>query len=203
MDMTETIAPKSDQLNADDLIAGPRTVTVEKVTPGTPEQPVEIHLLEFPGRPFKPSKTVRRILVASWGPDADAYSGRRMTLYRDATVRFGGSEVGGIRISHLSHIDRRLTLALTTTRGKRSPFVVEPLTEAAAPDRIAEFTDLIAAATTVAELDAIAAEIKTAKLGAGGNALRAAWSARKTAIESAPPVDEDAALDDAREASAE
>lgn len=202
MDMTETIAPKSDQLNADDLIAGPRTVTVEKVTPGTPKQPVEIHLVEFPGRPFKPSKTVRRILVAAWGPDADAYSGRRMTLYRDATVRFGDSEVGGIRISHLSHIDRRLTLALTTTRGKRSPFVVEPLTEEAAPDRVAEFTDLIAAATTMAELDAIAAEIKTAKLGGGGNALRSAWSARKTAIESAV-VDEDAALDDAREAEAD
>ena len=199
MDITETIAPRSDPLNAEDLLTGPRTFTVEKVTAGSVEQPVEIHLIEFPGRPFKPSKTVRRILVAAWGPDADAYSGRRMTLYRDATVRFGGSEVGGIRISHLSHIDRRLTLALTTTRGKRSPFVVEPLTEEAAPDRVAEFTDLIAAATTMAELDAIAAEIKTAKLGAGGNALRSAWSARKTAIESAV-VDEDAALDDAREA---
>lgn len=200
MDMTETIAPKSDQLNADDLIAGPRTVTVEKVTPGTPEQPVEIHLLEFLGRPFKPSKTVRRILVAAWGPDADTYSGRRMTLYRDATVRFGGSEVGGIRISHLSHIDRRLTLALTTTRGKRAPFVVEPLTEEAEPPaEIANFEALIAAADSIEQLDAIAKELKTAKLGAGGNALRSAWTARKTAIESAV-VDEDAALDDAREA---
>ena len=203
MDMTETIAPKSDQLNADDLIAGPRNVTVEKVTPGTPEQPVEIHLVEFPGRPFKPSKTVRRILVAAWGPDADAYSGRRMTLYRDATVRFGGSEVGGIRISHLSHIDRRLTLALTTTRGKRAPFVVEPLTdEAAPPAEIANFEALIAAADSIEQLDAIAKELKTAKLGAGGNALRAAWTARKTAIESAV-VDEDAVLDDAREAEAD
>ena len=199
MDISDTIAPKSDQLNSEDLLTGSRTVTVEKVTPGTPDQPVFIHLVEFPGRPFKPSKTVRRILVAAWGPDADVYSGRRMTLYRDATVRFGGSEVGGIRVSHLSHIDKRIQVALTVTRGKRAPFVVEPLTEESAPDRIAEFTDLIAAATTVAELDAIAAEIKTAKLGAGGNALRSAWSARKTAIESAV-VDEDTALDDAREA---
>ena len=145
MDMTETIAPKSDQLNADDLIAGPRNVTVEKVTPGTPEQPVEIHLLEFPGRPFKPSKTVRRILVAAWGPDADAYSGRRMTLYRDATVRFGGQDVGGIRISHMSHIDKRMTLALTVTRGKRSPYVVEPLADAvpASPVVSAETLDAL------------------------------------------------------------
>ena len=34
MDMTDSIAPKSDQLNADDLLAGPRTVQVENVTEG-------------------------------------------------------------------------------------------------------------------------------------------------------------------------
>jgi hypothetical protein len=43
-----------------------------------------VHLVEFPGRPFKPSKTVRRIMVAAWGPDASTYAGKRMTLYRDA-----------------------------------------------------------------------------------------------------------------------
>ncbi|NKU61704.1 hypothetical protein GS891_00190 [Rhodococcus hoagii] len=49
-----------------------------------------------------------------------------MTLYRDPAVRFGGQDVGGIRVSHLSHIDKRLTLALTVTRGRRAPYVVEP-----------------------------------------------------------------------------
>ena len=127
MDITETIAPRSDQLNAEDLLTGPRTFTVEKVTAGSVEQPVEIHLVEFPGRPFKPSKTVRRILVAAWGPEAANYVGRRMTLYRDASVKFGGMDVGGIRVSHLSHIDKRMSLALTVTRGKRAPFVIEPL----------------------------------------------------------------------------
>jgi hypothetical protein len=127
MDITETLAPKSDQLNAEDLLTGPRTVTVEKVTKGSVEQPVDIHLVEFPGRPFRPSKTVRRILVAAWGPEASIYVGRRMTLYRDADVKFGGMDVGGIRVSHLSHISKRLTLALTVTRGKRAPFTVEPL----------------------------------------------------------------------------
>ncbi|NLA37069.1 MAG: hypothetical protein GX868_15485 [Actinobacteria bacterium] len=204
MDISDTIAPKSDQLNADDLIAGTRTVTVDKVTPGTPEQPVEIHLLEFPGRPFKPSKTVRRILVAAWGPEASAYTGRRMTLYRDATVRFGGSEVGGIRVSALSHIDKRLTLALTTTRGKRAPFVIEPLVEVAptTTGQIAEFEARIGQAVSVEELDAIARDLKAIDLGAHGKTLRAAWSARKTVIE-AFPVGEDAALDDAMEAEAD
>jgi len=129
MDLSDSIIPKSDQLNAEDLLSGPRTVTVEKVTAGNAEQPVFVHLVEFPGRPFKPSKTVRRILVAAWGRDSSAYVGRRMTLYCDPTVRFGGIEVGGIRVSHLSNIDKRLNLALTVTRGKRAPYVVEPLTE--------------------------------------------------------------------------
>lgn len=129
MDLTESIAPKSDQLNAEDLLTGPRTFTVEKVTKGSAEQPVDIHLVEFPGRPFRPSKTVRRILVNAWGPDASAYTGRRMTLYRDPAVKFGGMDVGGIRVSHLSHIDKALTVALAVTRGKRAPYTVKPLAD--------------------------------------------------------------------------
>ncbi len=127
MDITDTLVPKSDQLNAEDLLTGPRTVTVEKVTKGSVEQPVDIHLVEFPGRPFRPSKTVRRILVAAWGAEASNYTGRRMVLYRDPAVRFGGQDVGGIRISAMSHIKGRITIALTVTRGKRAPFTVEPL----------------------------------------------------------------------------
>jgi len=129
MDLTESIAPKSDQLNAEDLLAGPRTFTVEKVTKGSAEQPVDIHLVEFPGRPFRPSKTVRRILVNAWGPDANAYTGRRMTLYRDPAVKFGGMDVGGIRVSALSNIDKPLSVALTVSRGKRAPYTVQPLAD--------------------------------------------------------------------------
>jgi len=127
MDLTETIAPRSDQLNADDLMSGPRTVTITEVTAGNAEQPVNVHLAEFPGRPFKPSKSMRRVMVAAWGPNTSPYAGRRMTLYRDPTIRFGKDEVGGIRISHMSHLDKRLTLALTVTRGKRAPYTVQPL----------------------------------------------------------------------------
>ena len=133
MDLTDTIAPRSDQLNAEDLLSGPRTVTITDVHQGaSTEQPVDIVTAEFgTGRPWKPSKTVRRILVAAWGPEASAYVGRRATIYRDPDVKFGGMAVGGIRVSHLSHIDQPLTVALTVTRGKRAPFVVKPLTEPA------------------------------------------------------------------------
>lgn len=133
MDLTESLAPKSDQLNAEDLLAGPRTFTVAEVRAGSAEQPVDVHLVELPGRPFKPSKTVRRLLVGAWGADSTAYTGRKMTLFRDAEVRFGGQAIGGIRVSHLSHLDVPLKLALATTRGKRAIFTVLPLEDAPTP----------------------------------------------------------------------
>jgi len=221
MDITDTIAPKSDQLNAEDLLAGPRTFTVEKVTAGSAEQPVDIHLMEFPGRPFKPSKTVRRLLVAAWGPEASNYTGRRMTLYRDPAVKFGGMDVGGIRVSHLSDIDKRIQVALTVTRGKRSLFTVEPLPNI--PADVTEFAVRIAGATTLAELDELARELKS-KVGSLGarqrGQLRDAWESRRAAISDAPPAespgeiapevvgepaaaDEFAALDAARDAAEE
>lgn len=127
MDITQSTEPKSDQQNFDDYISGPRTVTVAEVKKGSTEQPVEIHLVEYPGRPFKPSKSMRRVLVACWGPEAAEYKGRRMTLFGDPSVKFGGQTVGGIRIAALSDITEQKTINLTVTRGKRAPFVVEPL----------------------------------------------------------------------------
>jgi hypothetical protein len=127
--MTDTIEPKSDQANSDDFMSGPRTFTVSEVRRGgSAEQPIEIVLAEFPsGRPWRPSKSMRRVLVMAWGIDAANYAGRRLTLYRDPSVRFAGQAVGGIRVSHLSHIEKPLTIALTETRGKRAPYRVEPL----------------------------------------------------------------------------
>jgi hypothetical protein len=158
MDMTETIAPKSDQLNADDLMTGPRTFTIEKVSRGTAEQPVDVHLVEFPGRPFKPSKSMRRVMVAAWGSNAANYSGQRLTLYRDAEITFGRDKVGGIRISHMSGIDKALTLALTVTRGKRSPYVVKPLADEPAAIKPADKP----ASDNAARIAELRAEWKTA-----------------------------------------
>lgn len=142
MDLTPTIVPKSDQLNADDLMAGPRTVTVVEVTKGTAEQPVNVVLKEYgPKRPYKPSKSMRRVMVAAWGVDTSTYAGRTLTLYRDPHVRFGGEEVGGIRISAMSDIPEPLTVSLTVTRGKRAPTVIQPLgsrVESDVPDEVAD-----------------------------------------------------------------
>lgn len=128
MDISETTAPRSDQQNYDDYATGPKTVTISAVKAGSAEQPVDIELVEFPGRPYKPSKSMRRVLVAAWGAEASVYVGRSLELYGDPTIRFGKDAVGGIRIRALSHIDKPLTINLTVTRGKRAPFVVQPLT---------------------------------------------------------------------------
>lgn len=126
-DMSAVIVPKSDQINADDLIAGPRTYTIEavRIEPGT-EQPVNIKLAGE-ARAWRPCKSMSRVLVNGWGPDAKVYPGRSVTLYRDPKVKWGGMEVGGIRVSHMSHIDREMLIQLTATKGKRAPHVVKPL----------------------------------------------------------------------------
>jgi len=133
VDLSNTIIPKSDQLNSDELIPGPRTFTITDVREGSSEQPVNIFLAESPGKPFRPSKTVLRVLVTAWGKDSSVYVGRRMTLYRDAEVKWAGQEVGGIRVSHLSDIAKPMKMALTETRGKKSTVVVQPLKDEPKP----------------------------------------------------------------------
>lgn len=145
MDIDDTIAPKSDQLNSEDLLAGPRTFTIERANVTSGEQPVNLHLAELPGRPYRPSKTMRRVLVHAWGKKSAEYVGRRLTLYRDPDVKFGGEAVGGIKISHLSDIPERMSVALTVTRGKRAPHTVDPLPDAPSEptaEQIAECADV-------------------------------------------------------------
>ena len=126
-DMTAVITPKSDQINADDLISGPMTIRIASVlVQGGTEQPVS---MSFDGstKVFRPCKSMSRVIVAAWGPDSKAYTGRSMTLYRDASVKWGGMAVGGIRISHISHIDKDMTMMLTMTKQNRAPHKVQVL----------------------------------------------------------------------------
>jgi len=124
---------KSSQLNTDDLIAGPKTITITKVSAGSAEQPVAVSFEGDSGKPWYPCKSMRRVLVAAWGADASQYVGRQVTLFRDPSVIYGGIAVGGIRVSHLSDLDAPLSIALTVTRQKRSPYKVQPLPAPPAP----------------------------------------------------------------------
>lgn len=134
-DMSAVIIPKSDQLNSDDLISGPITIRIAGVSirPGGGEQPISVHYDGDNGKPYKPCKSMCRVMVAAWGADSKQYTGRSMTLYRDPTVKWAGMDVGGIRISHMTDIPAPLTMALTMTKQSRKPFTVKPL-EPTAPE---------------------------------------------------------------------
>lgn len=151
MDITETLAPTSDQLDAIELVAGPRTFQIERVTPGSAEQPINVHLKDFP-RPWRPGKGMRRVLAACWGADASKWPGRSVTLFFDPEVTFGKEKPGGTRISHLSHIDAPKRIPLLVSRGKSAIYTVEPLldtppttsaADAATPQQIARIGALM------------------------------------------------------------
>lgn len=153
-DMLNSIAPKSSQLNSDDLV-GNRTLTIKvtAVKGVSGDQPIAISYDGDGGKPFMPCKSMRRVLVTVWGNDGKEYVGRSMTLYRDPTVLFGGIAVGGIRISHMSHMTEPMVIALTANKSQRKPFTVRPLVISDAPilqntlDEIAKAKDLDALKT--------------------------------------------------------
>lgn len=195
-DMRHAIIPKSDQLNADDLLTGPITIKITGVTVrGGQEQPVAISFDGDNGKPYKPCKSMCRVMVSAWGPDSSKYVGRSMTLFCDPKVKWGGMEVGGIRISHMSDIDSPRTMALTVTRANKKPFTVEPIKESAAPRADATSStppSSDSSAEAADRLDALKATFATSD----AQALRAFLNVAKIdTLEKLPASDYDDALD--------
>lgn len=178
-DLRPTIIPKSDQMNAEQLLSGPMTITVSEVRIGSADQPVIINFEGDDGRPFKPSKTMRKVLIFAWGPDGSQWPGKSMTLYCDESVRFGGSQVGGIRISHLSDIEREMSLSLTATKGKKSVHTIKRL--------VIDHARNISQAPDVASLKAaFNAAYRAAADDAGKAAFKAARDARLAELKTTP-----------------
>lgn len=141
-DLRWTIVPKSDQLNAEQLLGGPMTITVSGVeVHDSAEQPISIRYENDDGRPYKPAKTMRKVLIFAWGADGSAWRGKSMTLYNDPSVRFGGAAVGGIRISHMSDIKADIAINLTATKGKKALHTIKVLKpqQTAKPANVAAF----------------------------------------------------------------
>ena len=177
------IAPKSDQKNADDFLAGPQTFTITaEVEYDDAQQPAGLVLDGDTAHPYKPGKSMGRVLTAAWGKES--YVGRRLTLYTDPSVRFGGQDVGGIRISHMSHITKTLKLNLTKTKGQKQAFTVTPLPDvkgAAKPANNSEPTE--ADVTAATDLDTL-----RAMYAASGPERRAQIEARVAEINTKPTV---------------
>ena len=185
-DMSAVIQPKSDQLNADSLLAGPITIKVTKVmlSPGT-EQPCSVHYEGDNGKPFKPCKSMARVLVNAWGADSSGYVGKSMTLYRDPDVKWAGMAVGGIRISNMSHIERDMVFSLTASKGNPKPFKVKPLKAAVAP---------LKAVQPSFDLDKFASDVKAyVDSAADGDELAAWWGEQRPFREQARDADKNRA----------
>lgn len=132
----KTIQPKSDQLNADDLIGGNKIIRIRDVkVADSAEQPASVFYDGDNGKPYKPSKTMRKIMAHCWGLNEADYIGRWMELYRDESVKWAGEAVGGIRIKAMSHIPERKRISLQISRNQKMPFIIEPFKPPAAGDQ--------------------------------------------------------------------
>lgn len=177
-----SIIPKSDQINTDDLITGPLTVTIEGVSKGDREQPIIVSLEGH--RPYKPCKTMRRVLISVFSDDPKKWSGERMTLYCDPEVTWAGVKVGGIRISHLSGITEPRTFLLTQARGKKVEIVIRPLAEPMSVEDESYVTNTkseIKNATSLSDLKAIGVVLKS-KSTAVRDALRPDYERKQSEL---------------------
>lgn len=161
-DMSSTIVAKSDQINAADLVGISRTITVRdvKIKPGD-DQPVSI-LIEGDNKAFRPCKGVRRLMVRVWGPDASKYVGQSMTLFQDPTVLWAGKPEGGIRVSHMTGLDKPITEPMRISRAATKPYEIKPLVNEAPANKrqtaeqwAADHMEAISQATDADALDAL------------------------------------------------
>lgn len=127
LNIAHTLVCKSDQLNADDLICGPMTISISAVRVVSGDQPVVVNYINDKGKPYKPCLSMRKILAFAWGEDAELWIGRSITLYNDQDVMFGKDRVGGIRISHMSDIKSDMSVVITEKRGKKRQYIVKKL----------------------------------------------------------------------------
>ena len=127
LDVTNAIQPKSDQLNADSLLTGPRTIKIRDVKISDSEQPIAIFFDGDSGKPWKPCKTAARCLATIWGSDARKWIGQSCTIFNDHTVTWAGAVCGGIRVSHMDGINAPRKLQLTKTRGVKGGVTILPL----------------------------------------------------------------------------
>ena len=128
IDLGVTIIPKSDQLNADDLIAGSKTIHIRDMKQiESDTQPISIYFDGDNNKPYKPNKGMRRLLVQLWGTNGSQFVGRYLTIMRDESVTWAGAEVGGIVISHASHIEAPRKVSVTIGRGKKKSLTILPL----------------------------------------------------------------------------
>lgn len=144
MNIREFIKIKSDRLNYEDFIMGSQDFTIAKLGRKTENGQSRL-LIFFEGRedtPFWASKGMVKCLSSpeGWGESQfSEWIGRRMRLFGEPSIMYAGKELGGVRISHISHINQAYSTKITERRGVRIDYVISPLVEALYP--AGKFTD--------------------------------------------------------------
>ena len=127
----ECTAPKTDQLNADNL-RGINSVVVTVKGPCSRGNDGKMHIPLEECKPFKPATGQGRILTEIWG-NWENWPGRKIRLYRDPDVTYGGVACGGIKISEISHINRKHTVPVRQNRNKVVMQDIHPIKEEVDP----------------------------------------------------------------------
>lgn len=127
--MSAAFLPKSDQLNSDQLTGSSITIKISAVSTEVSDGKVRavLNYENDQGRPYKPCLGMGRVILEAWGNNGNDWIGRSMTLYRDPTIMFGKDQVGGIRISHMSHIKGNFTAFVTVKRGRKTAYPIKLL----------------------------------------------------------------------------
>jgi len=126
--LQQALAPKSDQLNADDLIAANKIIVISGVNINLgSEQKIIINYYGDNGKPWKPSKGMGRVLTELLGGDPDKWVGETVELFRNKEIRFGKEKCGGIQIAGMSAVRNVTTLLITTAKGKKSSITINPI----------------------------------------------------------------------------
>jgi hypothetical protein len=163
-------------------------ITITDVRLGSDEkQPVVVHYENEAGRPFLPCLTMRRVLMAAWGFDGREWIGKSLRVFHDPHVRFGGEDVGGVRISHMTDIPgKRIELKLTASRGKKVLYTIERMEAAQSGPTLAHVLQLINTAANKDDMKAAKAAALTLGNQADVDIAVAAFNTKAASLKRAP-----------------
>lgn len=124
---------KSDQFNYEHFLAGPKTFKVAKIGSKKDQgkKKLLIYMEGHESTPFVPCLGMIKCLsnADGWGDKLTEWVGRSITLFGDSKVMFGSKELGGVRISHISHIAADYETKITERRGVRIDYLIRKLVE--------------------------------------------------------------------------
>lgn len=148
-----------DYMNADTLLAGDLTLTIDSVSLEEVEDKdkkltknkLVIYWQEHGAKPWIPCKTSAKSLSVVWGDSLRAWKGRKVTLFRDPTVKFGSKTTGGIRVRGMPDLPSPVSFEFAAnTKTRPKTFTLIPTSDALALWCHAQSTtlDLLAAYIT-------------------------------------------------------